>query len=340
MLAIEVTSPGPPSVLRPIDRCRPETGASDVLIRVDAAGVSRADVLQRQGSYPPPPGASDILGLDVAGTIEATGKAVHDWKPGDRVCALVSGGGYAEYCVAPAVQVLPIPENWSAAEAVTLPENLFTVYDNLVTRARVRAGDKVLVHGGTSGIGSMAIMLSRELGAIPYATAGSEEKCAACLSLGAERAFNYRTEDFVQGCLTANGGSGVDVVLDIVGGKYLEKNIDVLALEGRLSLLATIGGSSGTLPIAKLMAKRGTIHASTLRARSIAEKGRIAELLRTHIWPVLPYKRNLRPLIDSIFLLSDAQRAHERMESGMHVGKIVLVTDLQRANTIDSSRDS
>jgi NADPH2:quinone reductase len=338
MLAIEVASPGPPSVLKLVERPKPEIGASDVLIRVDAAGVSRADVWQRQGNYPPPPGASDILGLDVAGTIVATGESVGDWKTGDRVCALVSGGGYAEYCVAPAVQVLPIPQNWSAVEAVTLPENLFTVYDNLVTRARLQAGEKILIHGGTSGIGSMAIMLSRELGAIPFATAGSEEKCAACLSLGGERAFNYRTEDFVQSCLSANDGKGVDVVLDIVGGKYLEKNVDVLGLEGRLCLVAAIGGSSGTLPIGKLMAKRDTIIASTLRARTVAEKGRIAELLRRHIWPVLPSKRHLRPIIDSTFLLSDAQQAHERMESGMHVGKIVLVMNMQRANSIESAR--
>jgi putative PIG3 family NAD(P)H quinone oxidoreductase len=338
MLAIEVASPGPPSVLKLVERPKPEPGPADVLIRVDAAGVSRADVWQRQGNYPPPPGASDILGLDVAGTIVAAGESVRDWKTGDRVCALVSGGGYAEFCAAPAVQVLPIPQNWSAAEVVTLPENLFTVYDNLVTRARLKAGEKTLIHGGTSGIGSMAIMLSRELGAIPYATAGSDEKCAACLSLGAERAFNYRTEDFVQSCLSANAGNGVDVVLDIVGGKYLEKNIDVLALEGRLSLVATAGGSSGTLPIGKLMHKRGTIVASTLRARSVAEKGRIAELLRKHIWPVLPSKRHLRPLIDSTFPFRDAHKAHERMESGMHIGKIVLVVDVHRANAIESSR--
>lgn len=324
MIAIEISSFGSPEVLRAVERPVPEVQPDEVLIAVEAAGVSRADVMQRQGKYPPPTGACDIPGLDVAGSIAAVGSRVTQWKAGDRVCALVTGGGYAEFCTAPAPQVLPIPEGWSAAEAVTLPENLFTVYDNLVTRAQLAAGDVVLIHGGTSGIGSMATMTARAVGATPIATAGSDEKCAACLAIGAAAAFNYRTEDFVEAARRFAGGCGVNVVLDLVGAAYLERNIEALAPDGRVVILATQGGSNAAFSIPKLMAKRGSIIATSLRARTVAEKGIIARLLRERIWPLLPAWRTIRPLIDATFPLRDARLAHERMESGAHVGKIVL----------------
>jgi putative PIG3 family NAD(P)H quinone oxidoreductase len=326
MLAIEFSSPGPPDVLHAVNVPEPEIQPADVLIQVEAAGVSRADVLQRLGKYPPPPGASPILGLDVAGRIVKTGAAVKTWNRGDRVCALVSGGGYAELCAAPEPQVLPIPDGWSPVEAVTLPENLFTVYDNIVTRAQLKAGETVLIHGGTSGIGTTAIMLARALEAIPIVTAGTEEKCEAARRIGAEAAIDYRARDFVDAIRELTGGRGADMVVDIVGGAYLERNIDALATEGRLVLIATLGGAEGTLSISKLMQKRGTIFGSTLRARTISEKGAIAARLREHIWPMLPEKRSIRPVIDAVFNLSEARKAHERMERGDHVGKIVLTT--------------
>jgi NADPH2:quinone reductase len=327
MQAVEISWFGAPDALRLVERPMPSVGPDDVLIAVEAAGVSRADVMQRKGKYMPPDGASDIPGLDVAGSIAATGGNVREWKKGDRVCALLSGGGYAEYCSVPAVQVLPIPDGWSAAEATTLPENLFTVYDNLVTRARLKQGETVLVHGGTSGIGSMAIMLARALGAKPYATAGTEQKCEACRGFGAIEAANYRTEDFVTAVKRWTEGLGVDVVLDIVGGPYLEKNLQSIALDGRLTLIATLGGATATLPIPQLMMKRGTILASTLRARTPAEKGEIASRLRAHIWPLLPSKQRIRPVIDRLFPLDQAREAHERLERGDHIGKIVLVVN-------------
>jgi NADPH2:quinone reductase len=325
MLAIEIASFGPPGVLRATERSTPVVAPDEILIAVEAVGVSRVDILQRQGKYPPPPGTSDLPGLDCAGTVAAVGESVTNWKMGDRVCALVSGGAYAELCAAPAVQALPIPEGWSAIEAATLPENLFTVYDNIVTRAHLSAGETVLIHGGTSGIGSMAIMVARALGAMPIATAGSDEKCAACLKLGAAEAINYRTQDFLEIARRFTGDKGVDVVLDMVGGSYFDKNLDVLATEGRLALIATLGGTSASLNIFKLMRKRGTIYASVLRSRTSAEKGAIAERLLHHIWPLLPARNAIRPVIDCTIPLRDASRAHERMESGQHIGKIVLV---------------
>jgi putative PIG3 family NAD(P)H quinone oxidoreductase len=324
MVAIEISTYGPPGVLRLVDLPAPLPAPGEIQIEMEAAGVSRADVFQRQGHYPPPAGASDIPGLDVAGRVSAVGVGVGEWQVGDRVCALLTGGGYAEFCVAPALQALPIPDGWTFAEAATLPENLFTVYDNLVTRARLQNGEIILVHGGTSGIGSMAIMLARAVGAIPYATAGSDEKCRACEMIGAKRAINYRTEDFVEALLGLTAKHGADVIADIVGGAYLEKNVETLALEGRLSLMATLGGAVGTLAIGKLMAKRGTIVASTMRARTPGQKSEIAGRLRRHVWPLLPDKKTIRPLIDSTFPLTEASAAHERMESGSHIGKIVL----------------
>lgn len=324
MRAVVFDSYGSPGVLHVAERPLPSPGPTEILIRVEAAGVSHADIMQRQGKYPPPPGASPILGLDVAGTVAAAGSEAGIFQPGDRVCALVNGGGYAEFCAVPAAQVLPVPENWSAIEAATLPENLFTVYDNVCSRARLKAGEIVLVHGGTSGIGSMAIMLARSLGATPYATAGTNEKCEACRSIGAEAAINYRSADFVSALQQMTAGRGADVVVDIVGADYLDKNIDSLATEGRLALLATIGGSSGTLPISKLMNKRGTIVASTLRPRSTIEKGLIATRLKEHIWPMLPGKKFIHPLVYAVFPLAEARAAHECLESGLHIGKIVL----------------
>jgi putative PIG3 family NAD(P)H quinone oxidoreductase len=278
------------------------------------------------GRYPPPAGASDIPGLDCAGAVTAVGSAVRNWKPGDRVCALVSGGAYAELCAAPAVQALPIPAGWTAVEAASLPENLFTVYDSMVTRAGLAAGETVLVHGGAGGIGSMAIMVARALSAIPIATAGADEKCAACRELGAAEAINYRTQDFVELGRRFTAGKGVNVVVDIVGAGYLDRNLDVLATEGRLAQIATQGGSSVTLNILKLMQKRGTIYGSVLRSRTSAEKGAIAERLLQDIWPLLPARNPIRPVIDSTIPLREAWRAHERMESSTHIGKIVLVT--------------
>jgi putative PIG3 family NAD(P)H quinone oxidoreductase len=326
MLAIEIASFGPPSVLQPTERPTPVIGPDEILIAVEAAGISRVDTLQRQGRYPTPPGASDIPGLDCAGTVTAVGESVTNWKVGDRVCALVSGGAYAELCVAPAVQALPIPEYWTAIEAASLPENLFTVYDNMMTRARLAAGETVLIHGGTSGIGIMAIMVARAFSAIPIATAGSYEKCAACRDVGAAEAINYRTQDFVEAGRRFTDGKGVDVVLDIIGASYLDRNLDVLATEGRLSVIATQGGSSDSLNILKLMQKRGAIHGSVLRSRTPAEKGAIAERLRRDIWPLLPARNPIRPVIDSTIPLREAWRGHERMETSAHIGKIVLVT--------------
>lgn len=324
MRVIEFSQHGSPDVLHIAHHPDPELQPGDVLIRVEAAGVSRADILQRQGKYPPPPGASPVLGLDVAGVIEECGPGVTNWKPGDRVCALVNGGGYAELCAVAATQVLPIPEGWSAVEAVTLPENLFTVFDNLATRAHLATGETILVHGGTSGIGSMAIMLARALGAVPYATAGTDAKCEAAKEIGAEEAINYHTHDFVSVIKQITHGRGVDVVADIVGGDYLAKNIDALAREGRLALIATLGGAEGTLPISRLMQKRGTIVASTMRPRTAEEKGAVAGQLRANIWPVLPKKQVIRPIIDATYSLAEARKAHERLERGNHVGKIVL----------------
>jgi NADPH:quinone reductase len=325
MIAIEISTFGPPDVLKPVEPPKPVPKDNEVLIRVEAAGVARADLLQRQGKYPPPPGASDIPGLDVAGTIDSVGANVHNWKTGDRVCAILTGGGYAEFCVAPAVQVLPIPDGWSAAEAATLPENTFTVYDNLITRAGLKRGETALIHGGTSGIGSTALMLSRAWDAMPIATAGTQEKCKACLAFGAEHAINYREADFAAEAKRITHDRGVDVVLDMVGGSYLDKNVEALALEGRLSIVATQGGRTGQLDVHKLMTKRGRIMGSTLRSRTPEEKGEIARRLLRDVWPMLPSKDLIRPIIDSTFPLTDARLAHERMESGKHIGKIVLV---------------
>jgi NADPH2:quinone reductase len=324
MTVIEISSFGGPEVLKMAEREKPKPNPGEVLIRVEAAGVSRADIMQRQGKYPPPPGASDIPGLDVAGVIESVGDQVINWHPGQRVCAIVAGGGYAEFCIAPAVQVLPVPDGWTTLEAATLPENLFTVYDNLITRAALRPGETVLIHGGASGIGSMAIMLSRAWNARPIVTAGTPEKCEACRKLGAEHAVNYKESDFVSEVKRITAERGVDVILDMVGGAYLERNLHALALEGRLSIVATQGGRAGQLDIGSLMMKRGKIIGSTMRNRTPEQKGEVAQRLLQDIWPLLPAKNPIRPVIDAVFPLREAQKAHERLESGQHIGKIVL----------------
>jgi NADPH2:quinone reductase len=303
----------------------PSPAADEVLIAVEAAGVSHADVMQRQGHYPPPPGASTILGLEVAGSIAAIGDDVTRWRIGQRVCALTNGGGYAEYVAVPQGQVLPIPAGWSAVEAASLPENAFTVHDNLITRARLKAQEVVLVHGGTSGIGSMSIMFARALGAVAIATAGTPEKCAACISFGAAQAIDYRTSDFVAEVARITPGRGVDVVVDIVGGDYVARDIACLAPDGRIVCLATPRGRIVELDLGQLFAKRGSLLASNLRPRSSAEKAVIARKLRRDIWPLLPRRDPIFPVIDSVYPFERAADAHVRLEASAHVGKLVLI---------------
>jgi NADPH:quinone reductase len=324
MIAIEIARPGGPEVLVPAERPAPSAGAGEVLIKVGAAGVNRPDAMQRAGHYPPPPGASDIPGLEVAGTIVDVGADAGAWRSGDRVCALVAGGGYAEYCVAPAPQCLPIPRGLDVVHAAAIPETFFTVWTNLFDRGRLRAGESVLIHGGSSGIGTTAIQLASARGARVFATAGAAAKCAACERLGAERAFNYRETDFVAATREANSGRGVDVVLDMVGGDYLPRNVEVLAMDGRLVQIAVLGGVKGTLNLITMMQRRLTLTGSTLRARPVAEKGRIAVQLLTEVWPLLE-AGIVRPVIHEAFPLQRAADAHRVMESGAHIGKLVLV---------------
>ena len=318
-------SEGGPDVLRVKEADTPQPRAGEVLIAVTAAGVSRADTMQRQGNYPPPPGASPILGLEAAGRISALGDGVTRWKVGDEVCALVNGGGYAQYVTAPEGQVLPVPQGWTPIEAASLPENAFTVYDNLITRGGARAGETVLVHGGTSGIGSTAIMFSKALGATVIATAGSDEKAAACLRFGAAYAINYRTQDFVAEVKRITAGRGADVVIDIVGGDYVTRNLDALGLDGRLVCISMPRGRVVEVDFGKLFAKRGTITASSLRPRTAQEKAAIARGLLEQIWPLLPARNPIAPAIDSVYSFDQAAEAHTRMESSTHIGKIILV---------------
>jgi putative PIG3 family NAD(P)H quinone oxidoreductase len=323
MTAIEISAPGDPDVLRPTVRPVPACKKDEVLIRVEAAGVSRPDALQRRGLYPPPPGASDIPGLEVAGTVAATSAEVKTFAVGDRVCALVAGGGYAEYCTAPVQQVLPMPNGWSAAESATLPENMFTVWTNLFEVGGLRSGQTVLIHGGTSGIGVTAITLARALGARPFATARGAAKCEAAERLGAELAIDTTRLDFVAEMMRATDDRGVDVVLDIVAGDWVQRDLDVLAQGGRLVIIAFQRGPEATIDIMTLMRKRAMITGSTLRARTPEEKGAIAASLVRHVWPLLE-ARKVQPIIDARFRLNEANRAHARLESGAHVGKIVL----------------
>jgi len=325
MIAIEISMPGEPSVLTPVERPSPAPAAGEVLIKVAAAGVNRPDVMQRLGKYPPPPGASDTPGLEVAGTISAVGQDVREFRVGDAVCALVSGGGYAEYCVAPVPQCLPVPKGLDLATAAAIPETFFTVWTNVFDRGRLKAGESILIHGGSSGIGTTAIQLAHARGSRVFATAGSAEKCQACERLGAERAFNYRESDFVDAVRGATGGRGVDVVLDMVGAEYFARNIDTLAMDGRLVEIATLRGARAELNIQTIMQRRLTITGSTLRARSVAEKGLVAAAVREHVWPLLE-SGAVKPLIHTTFPLREAASAHRLIESSAHIGKIVLVT--------------
>jgi NADPH:quinone reductase len=323
MRFIDMTGTGGPEVMTLAEGPVPRPGDGEVLIRVAAAGVNRPDVLQRSGSYPPPPGASPVLGLEVSGTIAACGAGVERWKEGDQVCALVPGGGYAEHCVAPAVHCLPIPRGLGLIEAAGLPETFFTVWTNVFDRGRLAAGENFLVHGGTSGIGTTAIQLARAFGARVFATAGTKEKCAVCVELGAERGIDYRSEDFVAIVREATGGRGADVILDMVGGPYVEKNLRALATDGRLVQIAFLRGSKVTLDLVHLMMRRQTITGSTLRPQSVAAKAAIARALEEKIWPLIEAGA-VRPVIDRTLSLAEAAEAHLLMESSRHIGKILL----------------
>jgi putative PIG3 family NAD(P)H quinone oxidoreductase len=325
MIAVEIRAPGGPEVLVPGERPKPVPGDGEVLIKVAAAGVNRPDIFQRLGRYPPPPGASDIPGLEVAGPIEQLGPGVRDWDVGDEVCALVAGGGYAEYCAAPAPQCLPVPRGLDLVAAAAIPETFFTVWANVFARGRLQAGESLLVHGGSSGIGTVAIQLARARGSHVFATAGSAVKCAACERLGAERAINYHEADFATVVRELTAGRGVDVVLDMVGAEYFARNIEVLAVEGRLVEIATLHGAKAELNIQMIMQRRLTVTGSTLRARPVADKGEIAAALLQHVWPLLA-SGAVTPIVHATFPLRDAAEAHRMMESGVHIGKLVLVT--------------
>jgi putative PIG3 family NAD(P)H quinone oxidoreductase len=323
MICVEISQPGGPEVLKLVERPDPEPGSGEVLIRVAAAGINRPDVLQRRGAYPPPPGASDLPGLEVAGTIAAAGAGVEGWRTGDAVCALVSGGGYATMCVAPAPQCLRVPAAVDLVAAAAIPETFFTVWTNVFDRGRLQAGETALFHGGTSGIGTTAIQLAKARGATIFATAGSDDKVRACETLGARRGINYRTEDFVEVIRDVTGGKGVDLILDIMGGSYLNRNLAALAVDGRLVQIGLMGGESASIDLRRVLGRRLTITGSTLRPRSVGEKGAIAAALAREVWPLLE-AGTVKPIVYKTFTLADAAAAHHLMESSEHVGKIVL----------------
>jgi NADPH:quinone reductase len=322
MRVIEISQFGPPEGLQLAERPDPVAGAGEVLIEVAAAGVNRPDVIQRLGKYPPPPGASDIPGLEVSGTIAAVGPGVSGWTVGDTACALLAGGGYAERVAVPQEQVLPVPHGLTMIEAAAIPETFFTVWTNVMDRGRLRAGETILIHGGTSGIGTTAIQLAREKGATVLTTAGSGEKCEAAHKLGAT-AFNYRADDWVALTKTATNGRGADVILDIVGGDYIARNLDALAMEGRLIQIAFLKSPKAEVDFSLIMRKRLWVTGSTLRPRSPAEKGEIAKALLANVWPLLE-QRKVKPIIHKVFPLAQAADAHRLMEASTHVGKIVL----------------
>lgn len=324
MRVVDLTEDGPPESMVIGTRPTPHVGPGEVLVAVAAAGVNRADVMQRCGNYPPPTGVSDILGLEVSGTIAAVGSEVTNWTIGQSVCALVAGGGYAEYCVAPAPQCLPVPSGIDLVDAAALPEAYFTIWTNVFDCGQLQAGETFMVHGGSSGIGTTVIPLARLRGARVFATAGSDDKCAACKQLGAELAVNYREEDFVSRVNTATDGNGVDLILDMVGGSYMQRNLDSLAVEGRIVLIGLMGGMSSEINLAKLMSRRLIITGSTLRSRSVAQKGEIALSLREHVWPCLSEKQ-LQPVIHARFSFDDAPEAHRVMEASTHIGKLLLI---------------
>ncbi len=323
MRCVEISQAGPPEVLKLAQRATPQPQAGEVLIEVAAAGINRPDCFQRAGFYPPPPGASDLPGLEVAGRVVALGEGAHGVTLGDEVCALVPGGGYADYCTAPAALCLPIPKGYGAVEAAALPETMFTVWSNVFDRGALQPGESFLVQGGSSGIGTTAIQLVKAFGHPVYATAGSPEKCAACEALGADRAINYKTEDFVAVLKEITGGRGVDVILDMVAGDYTPRELKALADDGRLVLIAFLGGAKSQVNMAEIMQRRLVITGSTLRPRSVAFKAAIAAQLRDKVWPLLDAGR-IKPVIHATFSMAEAAAAHALMESSAHVGKIVL----------------
>ncbi|MDF2367748.1 NAD(P)H-quinone oxidoreductase [Sneathiella sp.] len=323
MTAIEIKEFGGPDGLVPASRPVPSPGHDEVLIKVAAAGVNRPDVLQRMGGYAPPPGASDIPGLEVSGTVVAVGAGVTKYKVDDQLCALVAGGGYAEYCVAPEAQCLDIPEGFDLVEAAALPETFFTVWTNVFDRGRLTGGETFLVHGGASGIGTTAIQLAKAFGARVFTTASTDEKCRAVEKLGAERGINYKTEDFVSVVKELTDGKGVDLILDMVGGDYIQRNISALAVEGRLVYIAFLGGAEVKVNFAAMMLKRLTITGSTLRPQSVQAKAEIGERLKAKVWPLLS-AGTVKPVMDSTFPLSEAAAAHHRIDDSSHIGKIVL----------------
>ena len=323
MRAVEITQPGGPEVLKIGTRPVPQPKPGEVLIKVAAAGVNRPDTMQRAGNYPVPPGASDIPGLELAGTIVALGHGVKDWRAGDSATALVQGGGYAEYCAAPAPQCLPFPKGMSAVEAASLPETFFTVWSNVFDRARLAPGESFLVQGGSSGIGVTAIQMVRAFGNRVFATAGSAEKCEACVKLGAERAINYKTEDFAAVVKEATGGKGVNVILDMVGGDYLDRELKCVADDGRIVIIAFLGGAKATVFLGDILRRRLTVTGSALRPRSIEFKGAIAKNLREKVWPLMESGK-IKAIIHKTFPLAEASKAHALMESSTHIGKIVL----------------
>jgi NADPH2:quinone reductase len=324
MTVIAIRAPGAPEVLVPEQRPLPQPGDGEVLVKVAAAGVNRPDVMQRQGLYPPPKGATDIPGLEIAGEVAALGAGVTRWKLGDKVMALVVGGGYAQYCLAHKSHCLPIPPTLSITEAAAIPETFFTVWHNTFERGRLKSGETLLVHGGSSGIGTATIQLAREFGARVITTAGSPEKCEACRKLGADPAINYKSEDFVAITKAATGGKGADVILDMVGGDYIERNYEAAAVEGRVVQIAFQGSPKATVDFRRIMLKRLIHTGSTLRARSVEDKGAIARAVEKHVLPLIAAGR-VKPVVDSTFPLTQAAAAHARMETSAHIGKIVLI---------------
>lgn len=323
MRAIEIAKPGGPEVLTPAERALPQPKPHEILVKVAAAGVNRPDILQRMGLYAVPPDASDLPGLEIAGTVAAIGADVKMWKVGDPVCALTHGGGYAEYCVTPEVQALPVPKGLSMTEAASLPETFFTVYSNVFDRGALKAGEVFLVQGGSSGIGVTAIQVAAAMGHRVFATAGSDEKCAACVKLGAEKAFNYKTQDWAEELKNATDGKGVNVILDMVGGDYVPKELKSLAVDGRLVMIAFLGGMKAEIDLSVVMSKRLQITGSTLRPRTIEFKGEVAKSLRERVWPLIDAGK-IKPVIYKTFPLAEAAEAHKLMETSQHIGKIVL----------------
>lgn len=326
MTAISISSPGPPEVLVPVELPVPVPRNGELLIRVVAAGVNRPDIMQRKGIYPPPPGAPETPGLEIAGPVVARGENTGRFKLGENVCALLPGGGYAQYCTVAEANAMPVPKGLTLIEAAATPETFLVVWDNLVVRGRLKSGETTLIHGGSSGIGTTAIMLARALGARVFVTAGSDAKCKACQELGAHLAINYRTEDFVKAVETATAGRGVDVILDIVGGDYVPKNISCSARDGRIVSLATQKGAKVEIDIVSIMSKRLTLTGSTMRPRSVAEKAAVCRAVEEHIWPLVESGK-VRPRVYKTFSLTDAAEAHRLMEASTHIGKIMLLPD-------------